>query len=183
MKVLIVGGGGREHALAWKCAASPRVSRVFVAPGNAGTASETKVSNVEIDALDLEALRRFAQETAIDLTIVGPEGPLVAGIVDHFQAAGLRCFGPSKAAAQLEGSKAYSKAFLSRHGIPTAGFRTFTAETFDPYYVRHQRLPLVIKADGLAAGKGVVICERADEAVRTAEQMLAGSFGAAGASS
>ena len=180
MKVLIVGGGGREHALAWKCASSPRVQHVYVAPGNAGTASEPKVSNVEIAADDIEALLQFAIAEDIDLTIVGPEGPLVAGIVDRFVSANRRCFGPSQKAAQLEGSKAFAKDFLNRHRIPTASFATFTAADFDERYVRAQRLPLVVKADGLAAGKGVVICETHDSAVATARAMLGGSFGAAG---
>jgi phosphoribosylamine---glycine ligase len=181
LKILIVGGGGREHALAWKSAQSPRVDHVFVAPGNAGTALEPKVSNVDIAVEDGAALLAFAAQEGIDLTIVGPEGPLVAGIVDRFQAAGLRCFGPSRAAAQLEGSKSYTKEFLKRHGIPTAAHATFTAADFDPSYVRAQRLPLVVKADGLAAGKGVVICATHDAAIAAASGMLRGDFGAAGA--
>jgi phosphoribosylamine--glycine ligase len=180
MKVLVIGGGGREHALAWKCAQSPRVTEVFVAPGNAGTAAERKVSNIAIAADDLDALLAFAQDRKIDLTIVGPEGPLVAGVVDRFAAAGLPCFGPLMAAARLEGSKAYSKDFLKRHGIPTASYRIFTTANFDPAYVEAQRLPLVVKADGLAAGKGVVICDTHQHAIDTARAMLAGSFGAAG---
>jgi phosphoribosylamine---glycine ligase len=180
MKVLIVGGGGREHALAWKCAQSPRVEQVFVAPGNAGTAREPKVCNVEIGAGDFDALVELAAREDIDLTIVGPEAPLVAGIVDRFVAAGRRCFGPSRAAARLEGSKAYTKQFLKRHGIPTAGYATFTASNFDPAFVRAQRLPLVVKADGLAAGKGVVICETHQAAIEAANGMLSGAFGAAG---
>ena len=180
MRVLIVGGGGREHALAWKCAASQRVRQVFVAPGNAGTATEPKVSNVAIAADDTDALLEFAVDQDIDLTIIGPEGPLVAGIADRFLAAKRRCFGPSRNAARLEGSKAYTKEFLNRHRIPTAGFSTFTAANFDEGYIRAQRLPLVIKADGLAAGKGVVICDSHESAVATARAMLAGSFGAAG---
>src|SRR6202012_4295403 len=181
MKILIVGGGGREHALAWKCATSPRIEHVFVAPGNAGTATEPKVSNVDIASDALAELEAFARETAIDLPLIGPGVPLVAGIVDRFNAAKLRCFGPSRAAARLEGSKAFTKDFLHRHRIPTASFATFTAATFDEAYVRAQRLPLVIKADGLAAGKGVVICETHDEAIATAEGMLGGRFGTAGA--
>src|SRR5271155_2144304 len=165
MRILIVGGGGREHALAWKCAQSPRVRHVFVAPGNAGTALEPKSSNVEIAADDIDALLEFAAREDVELTIVGPEGPLVAGIVDRFTDAGRACFGPSRAAARLEGSKAYTKEFLERHCIPTASYATFTADTFDPAYVRAQRLPLVVKADGLAAGKGVVICETHQEAI------------------
>jgi phosphoribosylamine---glycine ligase len=180
MQVMIVGGGGREHALAWKCAQSPRVRHVYVAPGNAGTALEPKVSNVEIAADDIDALLDFALREDIELTIIGPEGPLVAGIVDRFAAAKRRCFGPTRAAARLEGSKAFAKDFLKRHGIPTASFATFSAATFDPAYVNAQRLPLVIKADGLAAGKGVVICDSHESAITTAREMLAGSFGAAG---
>jgi phosphoribosylamine---glycine ligase len=180
MKVLIVGGGGREHALAWKCAQSQRVLHVFVAPGNAGTALEPKISNVDVAADDTEGLLAFATREDIDLTIIGPEGPLVAGIVDRFTAAQRRCFGPSRAAARLEGSKAFTKDFLKRHRIPSAGYATFTAANFDPAYIRSQRLPLVVKADGLAAGKGVVICETHDAAIATATGMLGGSFGAAG---
>jgi phosphoribosylamine--glycine ligase len=180
MRVLIVGGGGREHALAWKAAQSPRVEEVYVAPGNAGTALEPRVSNVAIAAEDIPGLVRFALDQRIGLTIVGPEGPLVAGIVDAFAAAGLRCFGPVAAAARLEGSKAHTKAFLARHAIPTAGYATFTRESFDAAWIRAQRAPLVVKADGLAAGKGVVICASADEAVATAEAMFAGRFGNAG---
>jgi phosphoribosylamine--glycine ligase len=180
MKILIVGGGGREHALAWKCAQSPRVDQVFVAPGNAGTALEPKVRNVEIPADDIEALLTFATREDVKLTIVGPEGPLVAGIVDRFAAAGRACFGPSRAAARLEGSKAFTKDFLERHRIPTAGYAAFTKETFDPAYVRAQRLPVVVKADGLAAGKGVVICDTHEAAIEAATAMLGGSFGSAG---
>ena len=180
MKILIVGGGGREHALAWKCAQSPRVSRVFAAPGNAGTALEPKVSNIDIPADSIDALLAFAQREVIDLTIVGPEGPLVAGIADRFTAAGRACFGPSQAAARLEGSKAYAKDFLKRHGIPTPSYATFNADTFDPAYIRAQRLPVVVKADGLAAGKGVVICETHESAIAAAAGMLGGSFGTAG---
>jgi phosphoribosylamine--glycine ligase len=180
MRVLIVGGGGREHALAWKCAQSQRVQHVYVAPGNAGTALEPKVSNVGIAAEDIDALLAFAIREDIELTIVGPEGPLVAGIVDRFAAAARRCFGPLSAAARLEGSKAFTKEFLSRHRIPTASFATFTAADFDADYVRAQRLPLVVKADGLAAGKGVVICETHESAIATATSMLGGSFGTAG---
>jgi phosphoribosylamine--glycine ligase len=180
MKVLVVGGGGREHALAWKCAQSPRVDRVFVAPGNAGTAREPKTRNVEIAADDIEALLAFAADEKIDLTIIGPEGPLVAGIVDRFRAAGKACFGPSRAAARLEGSKSFTKGFLARHGIPTAGYAVFSAADFDPSYIRAQRLPLVVKADGLAAGKGVLICDSHEAAISAARDMLAGGFGAAG---
>ncbi len=180
MKLLIVGGGGREHALAWKCAQEARVERVFVAPGNAGTALESKLENVAIDAENIEALIGFAAEAGIALTIVGPEGPLVAGIVDRFAAAGLRCFGPTQAAARLEGSKAYAKDFLRRHRIPTASYATFTRATFDPKWLRAQRLPLVVKADGLAGGKGVLICETHDGAIASALGMLHGDFGSAG---
>ena len=180
MKVLIVGGGGREHALAWKCAQSPRVSHVFVAPGNAGTLHESRVSNLDVAADDTDGLLAFAEREKIQLTIVGPEGPLVAGLVDRFQDAGRRCFGPTKAAARLEGSKAFCKDFLQRHGIPTASYATFTAADFSTAYIEAQRLPLVIKADGLAAGKGVVICETHADAVAAATAMLGGSFGAAG---
>ena len=160
MKVLIIGGGGREHALAWKAAQSPLVTQVLVAPGNAGSAFEPKTRNVDIAAEDLPALEAFAKSERIDLAIVGPEAPLVAGVVDRFQAAGLRCFGPVQRAAQLEGSKAFTKEFLSRHRIPTAASRTFTRETFDARYVEAHRTPIVVKASGLAAGKGVVIARR-----------------------
>jgi phosphoribosylamine--glycine ligase len=182
MKVLIVGSGGREHALAWKCAASPRVRQVFVAPGNAGTAREAKSGNVDIAADDIDALLAFAAREDIALTIVGPEGPLVAGIVDRFSAAGRACFGPTRAAARLEGSKAFAKDFLRRHRIPTASYAAFTPANFDPGLVRAQPLPLVVKADGLAAGKGVVICETHEAAIAAANGMFAGSFGAAGKS-
>jgi phosphoribosylamine---glycine ligase len=180
MKILIVGGGGREHALAWKCAQAPHVAAVFVAPGNAGTAHEPKMQNLDIAADDIEALLAFALREDIGLTIVGPEGPLVAGIVDRFTAAGRACFGPSRAAARLEGSKAFTKDFLRRYGIPTASYAAFTAVDFDADYIRAQRLPVVVKADGLAAGKGVVICETHDAAIETATAMLGGSFGSAG---
>ncbi len=180
MRVLVIGGGGREHALAWKLAQSPRVTQVYVAPGNAGTALEPRMRNAAIAADDVAGLVSFAREERIDLTIVGPEGPLVQGVVDAFAAKGLRCFGPVKAAARLEGSKAYTKEFLARHGIPTAAYATFTMANFDPAWVRAQRAPLVVKADGLAAGKGVVICDTGAEAVVTAQAMFAGRFGAAG---
>jgi phosphoribosylamine--glycine ligase len=180
MKVLVVGGGGREHALAWKCAQSPRVSHVYVAPGNAGTALEPGVSNVDIAADDVDALLGFAVRENIELTLIGPEGPLVAGIVDVFNDAKRACFGPTRAAARLEGSKAFTKDFLRRYRIPTASYATFTAADFDAEYIRSQRLPLVVKADGLAAGKGVVICDSHDAAIATARAMLGGSFGAAG---
>jgi phosphoribosylamine--glycine ligase len=180
MKVLIVGGGGREHALAWKCAQSPRVRQVFVAPGNAGTSLESNISNVDIAADDINALLEFAEREDVDLTVIGPEGPLVAGIVDRFAAANRPCFGPTRAAARLEGSKAFTKEFLKRHGIPTASYATFNAADFDADYVRAQRVPLVVKADGLAAGKGVVICDTHESAIATATTILGGSFGAAG---
>ena len=180
MKILIVGGGGREHALAWKIAQSPRVQEIIVAPGNAGTALEPKVRNADIAADDTDGLLALAAREQVDLTVIGPEGPLVAGIVDRFSAAGLACFGPSRAAAQLEGSKAYTKEFLKRHSIPSAGYATFTRDSFDPAYIRTQRLPVVVKADGLAAGKGVVICETHDAAIEAATGMLGGRFGAAG---
>jgi phosphoribosylamine--glycine ligase len=180
MRVLIVGSGGREHALAWKVTASPRVTRVYVAPGNAGTALEPGCENVAIAADDLAGLKAFALRERIELTIVGPEVPLVLGIVDEFQAAGLRCFGPSRACARLEGSKAFTKEFLVRHRIPTAGYARFTRANFDPAFVHAQRPPIVVKADGLAAGKGVVIAATHEEALATIESMFAGSFGAAG---
>jgi len=180
IKVLIVGSGGREHALAWKCAQSSRVAEVIVAPGNAGTAIESKVRNVAINAEDIAGLVALAQKKKIDLTIIGPEAPLVLGVVDAFEAAGLRCFGPRKAPSQLEGSKAFTKEFLRRHGIPTAAYATFTRDTFDPEWVRRQRTPVVVKASGLAAGKGVVIVDSAEDAIATARSMFDGQFGGAG---
>ena len=180
MKVLIVGGGGREHALAWKCAAAARVTEVLVAPGNAGTATEAKVRNVAVGAEDIPALVALAVAERVDLTIIGPEAALVAGVVDAFEARGLKCFGPRRAAAQLEGSKAFSKQFLQRHGIPTARSATFTRASFDEAWVRRQRTPLVVKASGLAAGKGVVIATTPEEALAAAATMFAGQFGAAG---
>lgn len=182
MKVLIIGGGGREHALAWKVAQSPRVEEVFVAPGNAGTALEPKVRNIELGSEDVPALVAFARDNGIDLAIVGPEAPLVAGVVDAFRQAGLRCFGPTRAAAELEGSKAFAKEFLARHGIPTAGFETFTDLDAARDYIRSRGAPIVVKADGLAAGKGVTVARSVDEALQAAEEALAGNaFGAAGA--
>jgi phosphoribosylamine--glycine ligase len=182
MKVLIIGSGGREHALAWKCASSPRVTEVIVAPGNAGTATEARVRNVAVAADDLEGLAALAASENADLTIVGPEVPLVLGITDFFQSRGLACFGPSKAAAQLEGSKAFTKEFLARHGIPTAGYRTFNRDNFDKAWLAAQPAPIVVKASGLAAGKGVIIAETAAEAVEAAESMLfSGRFGESGA--
>jgi phosphoribosylamine--glycine ligase len=180
MRVLIVGSGGREHALAWKCAASPRVAEVLVAPGNAGTAREPKIRNVAVQPTDIGGLTRLARAEGVALTIVGPEGPLVAGLVDAFEHDGLRCFGPRQAAARLEGSKAFAKEFLRRHRIPTAASVTVTRDSFDPHAVRRQRTPIVVKASGLAAGKGVVIAPTADEAVAAAEAMLSGRLGEAG---
>ncbi|MDE2251374.1 MAG: phosphoribosylamine--glycine ligase [Gammaproteobacteria bacterium] len=180
MKVLIVGNGGREHALAWRCAASPSVTEVLVAPGNAGTATEAKVRNVPTASTDLDGLVALARAEDVALTIIGPETPLVMGVVDAFQAAGLACFGPSRACAQLEGSKAFSKEFLRRHAIPTAQYRSFTRADFDAAWLRAQRTPIVIKASGLAAGKGVVIAPDTATALATIEAMFAGSFGAAG---
>jgi phosphoribosylamine--glycine ligase len=169
--------------LAWKCAASPRVTEVIVAPGNAGTAHEPKVRNVNVAADDVAGLVALARSERVDLTIVGPEAPLVIGVVDEFEKAGLKCFGPRRAPAQLEGSKAFTKEFLRRHHIPTASYATFTRESFDRDYVRRQRTPIVVKASGLAAGKGVVIVETAEAAIATAESMFAGQFGDAGQSS
>ena len=180
MRILIVGGGGREHALAWKCAAAARVSEVLVAPGNAGTARELKVRNVAVAAEDGAALVALADRERIDLTIIGPEAPLAAGVVDAFAARGLACFGPLAAAARLESSKAFCKEFLERHGIPTARSRTFTADSFDIAWLRAQRTPLVVKASGLAAGKGVVIAASHDEALQAVQAMFAGQFAAAG---
>ncbi len=180
MKVLIIGSGGREHAFAWKVAQSPRVTEVFVAPGNAGTALEARVTNVDIAVDDIPGLVNFASRERINLTIVGPEAPLVLGVVDAFEAAGLRCFGPHRRAAQLEGSKAFTKDFLTRHRIPTAAYATFTKANFDEAWVRKQRAPLVVKADGLAAGKGVIICQTIDEAIASAKAMFDGQFGSAG---
>jgi phosphoribosylamine--glycine ligase len=180
MKVLIVGGGGREHALAWSCAQSPRVREVLVAPGNAGTALEPRVRNVELRATEIVQLVALAQRERVDLTIVGPEAPLVLGIVDAFQAAGLRCFGPSRAAARLEGSKAFSKAFMQRHGIRTAAYRSFTRATFDESWLRSQRVPIVVKASGLASGKGVIIAQTIPEAVAAVRAMFAGAYEGAG---
>lgn len=181
MKVLIIGGGGREHALAWKASQSVRVSQVFVAPGNAGTAREPLIHNVAINAEDIDGLLKFAQQEKIELTIVGPEAPLVSGVVDRFQANGLAIFGPSQGAAQLEGSKKFCKDFLARHAIPTAAYGTFTDIEQAKTYVREQNLPIVIKADGLAAGKGVIIAQSLEEAEHAIDDMLAGNkFGDAG---
>lgn len=179
--VLVLGGGGREHALAWKLAQSPRVARVSVAPGNAGTALEPGIDNVNLDPMDFPALVEFARREDVTLTVVGPEAPLVAGVVDHFRAAGLRCFGPGAAAARLEGSKAFSKDFLARHGIPTAAYATFTDLEPAVAYLRARGAPIVVKADGLAAGKGVIVAATLDEAEAAVTDMLAGNaFGDAG---
>ena len=181
MKILVVGGGGREHALAWKAAQSPLADVVFVAPGNAGTALESSLQNVDINAEDIPALLDFAKIEAIDLTIVGPEAPLVNGIVDDFEQAGLRIFGPSAAAAQLEGSKTFTKDFLDRHQIPTAAFQSFTQCDAAIEYVKKQGTPIVIKADGLAAGKGVILADTEAQAIDAIRDMLAGNaFGEAG---
>jgi phosphoribosylamine--glycine ligase len=181
MKVLVVGGGGREHALGWKLAQSPRVSEVLVAPGNAGTATEPRCRNVAIPADDIERLLRLAQDERIDLTVVGPEGPLAAGIVDRFAASGLRCFGVSRQAAQLESSKAFAKDFLARHRIPTATYKVHTDVATAIADIDARGAPIVIKADGLAAGKGVVVATTLDEARAAARDMLSGnSLGAAG---
>jgi len=181
MKVLIIGNGGREHALAWKCAQSPDVEEVLVAPGNAGTANEPKVRNVAVSSNDIDALVELAKAENIGLTIVGPEAPLVAGIVNTFKTRGLPCFGPSAAAAQLEGSKAFTKDFLARHNIPTADYQNFTELEPALDYIREQGAPIVIKADGLAAGKGVIVAMTLEEAEAAATDMLTGGrFGDAG---
>lgn len=181
MKVLIIGNGGREHALAWKTAQSTNVKQVFVAPGNAGTAIDPGLTNVNIEVTDLPGLVKFAQDQAIDLTIVGPEIPLVMGVVDAFQAAGLKCFGPTQAAAQLEGSKAFSKNFLAKHQIPTGAYEVFTEVEPALAYIAQQGTPIVIKADGLAAGKGVILAQNQQEAEEAVTDMLAGNkFGDAG---
>jgi len=181
MKVLVIGNGGREHALAWKAAQSPLVSTVFVAPGNAGTALEPTLQNVAISATDIPALVSFAENEKIDLTIVGPEAPLVIGVVDAFQAAGLKIFGPTQGAAQLEGSKAFTKDFLARHNIPTAEYENFTEVEPALAYLRRKGAPIVIKADGLAAGKGVIVAMTLEEAEAAVHDMLAGNaFGDAG---
>jgi len=181
MKILVVGGGGREHALAWKVAQSDQVEIVYVAPGNAGTATESKCKNISIGAEDIVALKVFAEKEDIDLTIIGPEAPLVAGIVDEFQQAGLPCFGPTKAGAILEGSKSFSKDFLKRHNIPTAEYEVFTEVEPAIAYIKSKTIPVVIKADGLAAGKGVVIAMTEEEAINSVNDMLsANKFGEAG---
>ncbi len=181
MKVLIIGGGGREHALAWKAIQSPAADLVYVAPGNGGTATEPAIVNLDIGSDEIDALVAFARENAVGLTIVGPEAPLVAGVVDAFQEAGLLCFGPSSGAAQLEGSKAFTKDFLARHGIPTAAHRTFTEPRPALAYLREIGAPIVVKADGLAAGKGVILAEDLTTAEQAVDDMLSGGrFGAAG---
>ncbi|WP_159016586.1 phosphoribosylamine--glycine ligase [Cognatiluteimonas profundi] len=182
MKILVVGGGGREHALAWKLAQSPRIDAVLVAPGNAGTAAEPKCRNVAVMADDIDGLLALARDESVSVTVVGPEGPLVAGIVDRFRAAGMRIFGPTAAAAQLEGSKAFAKDFLQRHGIPTAHYAVHTDVAAALAHVRGIGAPIVVKADGLAAGKGVVVAMTLAEAEAAVTDMLAGNtMGAAGA--
>ncbi|MAZ43771.1 MAG: phosphoribosylamine--glycine ligase [Legionellales bacterium] len=181
MKILVVGGGGREHALAWKLACSPQAKKVWVAPGNAGTALEPTLENVNLSATDIEGLLAFAKENAVDLTVIGPEAPLVAGIVDTFEQAGLACLGPSQYCAQLEGSKRFCKDFFARYNIPTAAYQTFTQTQPAKAYVQSRSFPIVIKADGLAAGKGVVIAENEAQAFATIDDMLEGNrFGNAG---
>jgi phosphoribosylamine--glycine ligase len=181
MNVLIIGSGGREHALAWKAAQSKQVETVYVAPGNAGTAGEPGIENVALDVMDFAGLAAFAQNNAVGLTIVGPEAPLVEGVVDFFQARGLRCFGPGKGAAQLEGSKAFTKDFLTRHNIPTAAYGNFTELEPALAYLREQGAPIVVKADGLAAGKGVIVAETLAQAEAAVTDMLSGNaFGEAG---
>jgi phosphoribosylamine--glycine ligase len=182
VKILIIGSGGREHALAWKCAQSPLADEVLVAPGNAGTALEIGTRNVDVGADDIDGLLALAKSENVGLTIVGPEAPLVAGIVDRFIEAGLPCFGPSAAAAQLEGSKAFTKDFLARHDIPTAAYQNFSELGPALEYIREQGAPIVIKADGLAAGKGVIVAETLEDAEAAATDMLSGGkFGDAGA--
>ncbi len=181
MNILVIGSGGREHALAWKAAQSAAVDTVFVSPGNAGTATEAKCENVAIDVADFAKLVDFARDADVALTIVGPEVPLVDGITDYFAQAGLPCFGPSRKAAQLEGSKAFTKDFLARHAIPTGAYATFTEVAAAEAYIRKQGAPIVVKADGLAAGKGVVVAHSEDEALTAVRDMLGGdAFGAAG---
>ncbi|MGI6407372.1 MAG: phosphoribosylamine--glycine ligase [Thiopseudomonas sp.] len=181
MNILIIGNGGREHALAWKIAQDPRVETVFVAPGNAGTATEAKCKNVAIQVTEIDALAEFAKANQVELTIVGPEAPLVQGVVDKFRAAGLSIFGPTAKAAQLEGSKAFTKDFLARHKIPTAGYANFTDADQALAYVREKGAPIVVKADGLAAGKGVIVAMTLQEAEDAITDMLSGNaFGDAG---
>lgn len=181
MDILIIGSGGREHALAWKAAQSSLADTIYVAPGNAGTALEPRMQNVDIAADDIEALKRFALEKSIGLTIVGPEAPLVAGLVDAFIAAGLPCFGPGKQAAQLEGSKSFAKDFMARHGIPTAEYQVFSEVEPALAYIAEKGAPIVVKADGLAAGKGVIVAGDQASAEAAVRDMLAGNaFGEAG---
>ncbi len=181
MKILIVGSGGREHALAWKARQSTKVEQVYVAPGNAGTALEHGIENISIAAEDISSLVDFAKQHHIDLTLIGPEVPLVAGIVDEFQQAGLKCLGPSAKAAQLEGSKTFCKDFMARHDIPTAKYQTFTDKQLATEYINKQGAPIVVKADGLAAGKGVIVASTEQQAIDAVEDMLAGNvFGDAG---
>ncbi len=181
MNVLVIGSGGREHALAWKAAQSPQTETVFVAPGNAGTAAEAGVENIDIAPGDFGALAEFCQANDVGLTIVGPEAPLVDGIVDFFNERGLRCFGPSAAAAQLEGSKAFTKDFLARHNIPTAAYQNFTELEPALAYLAERGAPIVVKADGLAAGKGVIVAETLEQAEHAVRDMLSGNaFGEAG---
>lgn len=181
MNVLIIGNGGREHALAWKAAQSPQVQTVYVAPGNAGTALDNNIENIDIAVNDFAGLAEFAETNNVGLTIVGPEAPLVDGVVDYFQAKHLSCFGPSKGAAQLEGSKAFTKDFLARHNIPTAAYQNFTELEPALAYLREQGAPIVVKADGLAAGKGVIVAETLEQAEAAVKDMLSGNaFGDAG---
>ena len=181
MKILIIGGGGREHALAWKLSQSPRVSEVFVVPGNAGTALEENVTNIDLSITDLDSLVAFAESHAIDYTVIGPEAPLVNGVVDRFEEKGLRCFGPRADCAQLEGSKAFTKEFLKRHNIPTAAYGTFTDVSQAMTYLDKVGAPIVVKADGLAAGKGVILAKTVDEAKSAVKDMLqSNQFGEAG---
>jgi len=182
MNVLIIGNGGREHALAWKIAQAESTSHVYVAPGNAGTHNEAKISNVDIGVEDIAALVSFATQEGIDLTIVGPEAPLVIGVVDAFTNAGLKCFGPTEGAAQLEGSKAFTKDFLAKHQIPTAAYQVFTNAEDACQYIAEQGAPIVVKADGLAAGKGVIVATTVEQAQDAARDMLIDNkFGDAGA--
>jgi len=181
MKILIIGSGGREHALAWKASQSAHVKSVYVAPGNAGTALEDKLTNINLSVEDIAGLLNFARQEAIDLTIIGPEVPLVMGIVDAFQAAGLKCFGPTAKAAQLEGSKKFCKDFMARHHIPSAEYQTFTDTEAAIHYIQEKGAPIVVKADGLAAGKGVIVAQTEAEAIRAVQDMLSDNrFGEAG---
>jgi len=181
MNILVIGGGGREHALAWKAAQNSQVQTVYVAPGNAGTALEAGLENVDIDVMDFEKLAAFAKKNNVALSIVGPEAPLVAGIVDVFKSQGLSCFGPSKGAAQLEGSKAFTKDFLARHNIPSADYQNFTDVDPALQYIQKMGAPIVVKADGLAAGKGVIVAETIEQAEDAVKDMLSGNaFGDAG---